>query len=171
MEELKLTKADAKLLYGNSNSATKKFLEDKFGKETFAPSPMDTIKTWPDACKATGEHPVKSLPYPKPVNDEQEAINAFAMLNIIRRALNGAWEPDWNNINQVKYWPYFYIYPNKASGSRLSYHDFGSGFSASSVGSRLCFPTKELAQYAGKTFSTVYEKMFVINKPKTKTKK
>lgn len=170
MDTLQLTKADAKTLYGKSNSATQKWLEGKFGKETFQPSTMELIKTWPDACKATGEHPVKSLPYPKPVNDEQEAINAFAMLSIIRRALNGTWEADWNNSSQPKYYPWMRINLSNPSGSRLSYGDYANVSSGTAVGSRLCFPSKEVAEYAGKQFAAVYEKMFLINKPKTKKK-
>ena len=41
-----------------------------------------------EACKKTGDHPVKSLPYPKPINKRQEAYNALTRLEIFIEAYN-----------------------------------------------------------------------------------
>jgi hypothetical protein len=174
MSELKLTIDQAKELHRSTNPAGKKQLEKLFGKDVFLPKITDLVKTFADACKITGDNPVKSLPYAKPANEEQEAINGFAQLSIIRKALNGDWVADWADGNQVKYWPWMKYNPDKnsSSGFRLSYGGYVSGVTHASVGSRLCFKDKETAIYAGTQFASIYEKVFIIksNNKKSNTK-
>ncbi len=173
MSDLTLTTDEAKDIYKKSSATVKRLLEMKFGKDTFLPKTTDLIKTWADVCKKLGKHPVKCLPYPKPVDQEQEAVNAFAKASMIRKALNDGWEPDWSNSSEYKYYPWLKYNPDKTkpSGFRLSYLVCVYDFTYSFVGSRLCFPTSALAKYAAETFTDVYEKIFIISKPKSKTKK
>jgi len=118
---------------------------------------MEKIKTFEDACRKLGiteKLPEVSM-LPK---DQQEAIIAHYKLMIIAQALNGKWKPDWTNDNQYKYYPWF----NMESGSGLSFHGCAYWSSYSPVGSRLCFKSRELAEYAGKRFKDLYEQYFVI---------
>ncbi len=39
----------------------------------------DRINSWEDVCEYHKIHPVSILPYPSPINDRQEAANAFVM--------------------------------------------------------------------------------------------
>jgi hypothetical protein len=79
------------------------------------------------------------------------AAKAFAQMDIIREVLNEGWEPNWNDSN-LKYWPWF-----RHSGSGLSSLGCGHGLSGSAVGSRLCYKSRELAEYAGKQFIEIYK--------------
>lgn len=120
---------------------------------------MAKIKTFEEACKALKLDPVKSLPnvtgMPKL---HQAAIIAHAKLVIIAEALNEGWKADWENGNWDKYYPWF-----KMSGSGLSFNGFDFQYSFSGVGSRLCFKSSELAEYAGKKFIKLYKEYFLIS--------
>lgn len=117
------------------------------------------IKTFEGACKVLKLDPVKVLPkvsgMPK---HHQEAMIAHAQLVIIAEALNGGWKPDWDDHSEWKYYPWF-----KISGSGLSYGDFVGSYSRSTVGSRLCFKSSELAEYAGKQFIDLYKKSYLLS--------
>ncbi len=123
---------------------------------------MKSIKTFEAACKALGISAslpeVSALPA-----DQQKAIVAHYKLVIIAKALNEGWEPDWNNTDQAKYWPWFRVNATakKTGGSSLSYF-FVYYDTLSSVGSRLCFKNWELAEYASKQFRKLYEDYFLI---------
>lgn len=120
---------------------------------------MALIKTFEAACKKLKLDPAKVLPkvsgMPK---HHQDAIVAHAKLVIIAEALNEGWKPDWTNSDQYKYYPWF----DMESGSGLSFGGCVCDDSVSGVGSRLCFKTKELAEYAGKQFVLLYTQYFVL---------
>lgn len=76
---------------------------------------MAKIKTlsFKEACKKTGHHPVKSLPYPKPANKDEEAYNALKRLEILNEAYcmvrGKKWVVDYSNSNQAKWRAWFYF--------------------------------------------------------------
>lgn len=72
---------------------------------------------------------------------------------LLTKALNEGWTPDWSNSNEVKWYPWF----DMRGPSGFRFHGYDDWRSHSSVGSRLCFKTRELTEYAGKTFTAVYE--------------
>jgi len=113
----------------------------------------DRLKTWEDACQIKGIDPINSLPYPEPENDFEEAINGTAQMFIIVELLCEGWKPDWKNTNQYKHFPYF-----KYSGFGFSFSASGYWRELTTVGSRLVFPTAELAEYAGTQFIDIYNK-------------
>ena len=122
---------------------------------------MKKIKTFEDACKALGLDPKKSLPdfsgYPE---KHAKGMIAHAKLVIIAEALNEGWTPDWTDGNWDKYYPWFEM--GSPSGVGFSCGDYGHWLSGSSVGSRLCFKSSELAKYAGKQFEQLYKDYFVM---------
>ena len=78
-------------------------------------------------------------------------------LILLVKALNGNWKPDWNDMNEDKWYPYFqfssvFRFFNASAG----YH-YGSTYV--NVGSHLCFKNKQIAEYAGKIFIEQYEKL------------
>ena len=118
----------------------------------------DKIKSFENACAALGLNPAEELPYESPKNGRQLAANAFVKCTIIAEALNEGWKPDWSNWNQTKYYPWFDMHSeNAAGGSGFSFGGYGAGTSISRVGSRLVFKSRELAEYAGKTFLAEYK--------------
>jgi hypothetical protein len=69
-------------------------------------------------------------------------------------------EPDFSDWKQLKYWNWFYIETGASAGFAFA----GTGSAASStdanIGSRLCFKSRELAEYAGKQFIDLYKELF-----------
>jgi hypothetical protein len=110
------------------------------------------IKTFEEACSVEGLYPKTVLPYSNPQTKDEMSINAYASLIIICRVLNEGWSPDWNNSSEYKYYPWF-----RMSGLGLSFHVCAHTDSFTSVGSRLCFKSYDLAEYAGKQFQSVYQ--------------
>lgn len=89
---------------------------DYFYKEEDYEEITDRVKTYEDACKVLGV---------EPINEQNAKAQGFRSDEIARRkletiaaALNEGWKPDWNNTDQYKYYPYFYIQENaKGKGS------------------------------------------------------
>lgn len=124
---------------------------------------MEQIKTFEDACKALNLDPEKVLPdvsaFPPP---HQAALIAAGKLFIVADALNEGWKPDWNN-DEYKYYPWFDLEKDEEdnpSGFRLdSVYYYYSG---SDVSSRLCFKSRDIAEYAGTQFVDLYRDLMVI---------
>ncbi len=154
METLQIKKENALKAYNNGCDDVKTVLSNLFGKETFTPKDItDLVKTFADACEVLGvKLPEFSIENSNGFsNNDSKSLIAYAQLVLIVRALNEGWKPDWNNSSQYKYYPWF-----KMSGSGLAYHGFVSWSSDTLVGSRLCYKSKELAEYAGKQFISIY---------------
>lgn len=118
------------------------------------------IKTFAQACKKLKLDPVKSLPkvghMPK---TEQVPIIALTKLQIIVRALNDGWTPDWNNGLWDKWIPWFWM---NNPGFRFCDSNFSRAVAYSGAGSRLCLKSKELADYAGKEFLPLWKDLMDI---------
>ena len=129
------------------------------GAETFTPKNiMDRVKTFDDACVTTQPTACGTITSTRFTNGDERSVEAYKKLIIITRALNEGWTPDWKNQREYKYYPWFDL----SSGSGLSFDGFGLRHSNSFVGSRLCFKSRELAEYAGKQFKKLYEQYFLL---------
>lgn len=121
------------------------------------------IKSFEDACKHLNIQAnlpnVENLP-----EKHQKAIVAHYKLVIIIQVLNEGWEPDWKDFGQLKYFPWFDVVTSKesVSGVGLSYDDYAFTYSATTVGSRLCLKTSELARYVAEQFKELYEDYFLF---------
>jgi hypothetical protein len=124
------------------------------------------LKTFDDACAVEKLNPKKVIPDFKayPVKD-RKAMIAHAKLVIIARALNRLanngkqWKPNWKNGLWDKYYPWFWM-----NGGSSGFRSYGcdSWDSISSVGSRLCYISREVGEYAGKQFVKLYKEYFVM---------
>ena len=146
---------------------------------------MERVKTFDDACHELGEtHPlVQALNlFEKNMGENTNSIPdvvAYLRLRIVVAALNEGWTPDWNDKQQRKWYPWFYIYSEeeynnlseedkcRVVGRASSFANAVGGlvFSSSSVvstdsftfyGSRLAFKSKELAKYCGEQFGELW---------------
>jgi hypothetical protein len=119
METLEIKKENALTAYKAGGEPEKKLLRNLFGEKTFSEKITDRVKTFEDACEVLGIRPEDVLhsAHSDYLETEIDAINAFAKLTVIVRALNEGWKPDWNNSSEYKYYPWF----NMESGSGLSY--------------------------------------------------
>lgn len=115
---------------------------------------MATIKklSFKEACEKTGEHPVKSLPYPKPANKEEEAWNALKRLQIYADAYNMVrgkkWIADYSNSDQAK-WRIWFIWDKAASAFRFHFTFYVYTNADSASGSRHAFRTDDIATHVG----------------------
>lgn len=120
------------------------------------------VESYEEACERVGVEPLT-----------EERIKALELrpdevarkkLEVIAAALNDGWSPDWNDTNQYKYYPYFYIEPRKNganAGLSFAYTNDAASSSGAYVGSRLCFNDPETARYAGKQFTELYEQLLL----------
>ena len=135
---------------------------DYFYKEEDYEEITDRVKTYEDACKVLGV---------EPINEQNAKAQGFRSDEIARRkletiaaALNEGWKPDWNNTDQYKYYPYFYIQENaKGAYAGLSYANARNSAANTDapLGSRLCFYASRLARYAGNQFTDLYEQILI----------
>lgn len=136
---------------------------DYFYKEEDYEEITDRVKTYEDACKVLGV---------EPINEQNAKAQGFRSDEIARRkletiaaALNEGWKPDWNNTDQYKYYPYFYIQENAkgkgSAGLSCASTYLAAAHSYAPVGSRLCFYALRLARYAGNQFTDLYEQILI----------
>ena len=91
----------------------------------------------------------------------QKPLIANYQLMVIAEALNEGWTPDWSNGKWDKWYPWFKM-DDSSSAGRFSFGGSDVQGSDSGVGSRLCFKSEELADYAGTQFLELYRELFVI---------
>jgi hypothetical protein len=128
------------------------------------------IKTFEDACahlnRATTLPNVDGLPkgLGKYLIAEYKIATIVEALNNEANG-NQAWQPDWNNQNQYKYYPWFWVDASdeKPAGFGFSISYYGITYSSTGVGSRLCFLSAELALYAGEQFKDLYQEKLLIS--------
>lgn len=136
---------------------------DYFYKEEDYEEITDRVKTYEDACKVLGV---------EPINEQNAKAQGFRSDEIARRkletiaaALNEGWKPDWNNTDQYKYYPYFYIQENAkgkgSAGLSFAITSYAATYSAAPIGSRLCFYASRLARYASNQFTDLYEQILI----------
>ena len=119
---------------------------------------MPKVKTFEAACQKLGIDTSKLPDFSAVPVKHQAALIAHFKLVIIAQVLNDGWEPNWDDYNEYKYYPWFYM--DSALGFDLN-HVY-CHYSASTVGSRLCFKTEALAEYAAKNFKDLYKDYMLI---------
>lgn len=141
-----------------------KSFDEKTGEVSFEEIPKDItdkIKTFDDALQWREESGKKEWleEFEKQLLFDYKGRNkrilsqqAYLKLTIIAEALNEGWFPDFSNHNEYKYYPWF----KYTSGVDFSYYGYNRDFTNTDVGSRLCFKSRELAEYACKQFQDIY---------------
>jgi len=152
MEKLEIKKDAAIAAYENAKNSGKQLLEDLFGKNIFIKDITDRIKTFNDVLS---ELKIDPQDFHNKTYQMEADTKAYEQVKLIVKALNEGWLPDWSNSNEYKYYPYFKI--GSPSGSGFSYCDYVVWPALSTVGSRLCFKSSELARYAGEQFEDIYK--------------
>ena len=149
----------------------------------------ERVKTFDDAVRELGEdHPhVKayracSEALDSPENDRD--LLAYLKIRIVVTALNEGWEPQFVE-DEYRYAPWFTLYTqeeidkmdeeqrglvlgrsssgaNAGAGVAYSSTVSASSYSSTDFGGRLCFKTRELAEYAGQTFIQLWADLMLF---------
>lgn len=155
MKNLQINEKTARELYMKASKEFKAMLEDTFSKEFFSQKITDRIKTFEDACELLNiDSSICKL------DSDSEDTQAYKQLKIIAVALNEGWKPNWNDSNERKWYPYFEMRTSSGFGFSYSYFDLWNARTA--VGSRLCFKSEQLAEYAGKQFTEIYKQFLTL---------
>jgi len=138
-------------------------LDKSTGKITLREKPkdiMERIHSVEDAIRCLGstDEEVIILQKLQQVFSDDSHPVAHQKAVVLTKAFNEGWVPDWDNNNQVKYFPWFEM----GGSSGFRYDDCAYWRSLSRVGSRLCFKSGKLAEHAGKKFTTVYKQFMLI---------
>lgn len=158
MKELKITEDAAKKAYSEAKDSGKILLENLFGKKTFLSSIEDRIKNFDDVLAELEQN---RKDFEKSCKGLEPDEIAYRMAKLVCIVFNEGWLPDWTNSNEYKYYPYFKM--GSSSGVGFSFLDYVRWSTCSGIGSRLCFKSRELAIYAGKTFEQeIYKQLFTI---------
>lgn len=138
---------------------------------------MERVKTFKDACNELGIEHDKWVQDKKDLGLEADVI-AYLKLRIIAAALNEGWKPQFTT-DEYRYFPWFYLYTqseidemseeeksrvvfrsysyaNAHGGVACAVTSYDSSSASTSVGSRLAFKTRELAEYAGRQFVEIW---------------
>ena len=154
MKTLQLSEQKARELYRSGSKELKTVLEESFGKDFFSQDVTERVKTYLDACHELGREPL----------DEKKLLElgltehdiAYQKLTLIIEALNEGWKADVCDANVRRWYPWFK--PNGSPSSfafRGSPYDHASAYAGS--GSRLCYKTRELAEYSAKQFIDIWK--------------
>jgi hypothetical protein len=158
-ETLEITRQAAIKAHDEASTKGKTLLENLFGKRVFQKDIKERIKTFDDVIRELGDDP-EEFKNAISIMEEPDEI-AYVKLKLIAKALNEGWTPDWSNGEWDKWYPWFKM-DDSSSAGRFSFIVAGNRVSTSAVGSRLCFKSEELADYAGTQFLELYRELFVI---------
>lgn len=158
METIQIDKATVLATYLKADESVKKVLESLIGDQLTLKI-TDRVKTFEDACQVLGITPddVLHAAHSEYLKKDIASINAYQKLIIITRALNEGWEPNWNDEDEYKHYPWFYF-------NRPGFRFFSAAYlyTGSAVGSRLCFRSSELAEYAASQFLDIYKEFMTL---------
>lgn len=154
----------------------------------------ERIKTFEDACAELGEDHLYVQMFRDIYDKSEKAganvncdVVAYLKLRVITAALNEGWEPQFTE-DEWRYYPWFYLWTDEELAEKteewkrerclttMQYHRgewaglaFAYSFNApsyanASFGSRLCFKSDTLAEYAGKQFIDLWMDFYLIRK-------
>ena len=155
MKLLVIDEKNVRQVYAEAGTQLKKQIEEIFPKELISGKITDRVKTFEDACAVLN---IDIDWFDSQTQFDSPDELAFKKMKIIVRALNEGWTPNWDNSNERKWFPWFYL--DNPSGFRFGDSLYAYSSSHSAGGSRLCFKTEELCNYAAKQFLPIYKDLF-----------
>lgn len=111
---------------------------------------MENLTTFEACCKVTGD-------------DSTKEYSKQDRLEIIIKAINNNVPPNWNDEDERKHYPFFWVEKDssKPSGFGLSLYVVDFAYTHTGVGSRLTFRTEEGAEHAVEHFLADYEAVYL----------
>ena len=169
---LEIKRLNAINAFNKADENGKKLLKDLFGSNTFNLNYKD-IKSYEDACAFLGKEPVDF----EELNDTLENNGfeplpeheiAYKKLEIIAKALNFGWCPNWADFDECKYYPWFDIKKETPAGvgsaldgAALGVSVLSSYYVASTstahCGGALASKNRGIAIYFGNQFAEIWK--------------
>ncbi len=150
----------AQVEYPKASATEKKLLEKIFGKEPFTPKTNRPV-SFEAALETFKKMKFKDAYYLKLQKLKSADFNAIDKLVVIARIIQGAWQANWRDGNEKKWWAYFlWNYSSSGFGFSRTYYDYEHTYTH--CGSRLCFPNSEDAEYFGKQFIDIHNEFLTI---------
>lgn len=149
MKTLQLSDVQARKIYPTASPEIKSILENNWSKQFFSQDITDRINTEEDVlaeCGETWEQFNHRTQY------DTESQKAGKMVELMCQALNQDWVPDWDDANQKKWAPVFYM----GAGFRFNRAYYGWTTTNTYGGARLA--SEKLCKHAGTKFIHVYKK-------------
>jgi hypothetical protein len=128
--------------------------DERTGKITFTKKPQNVLERIKTIDDILADHGIDKRSFELQCDDLEEDEKAYRILKLLVKSLNEGWTPNWDDDSQYKYVPWFYM----GGSSGFRYGGYGDWLSSANVGSRLCFKSRELAEYAAKQFTETYKK-------------
>ena len=124
----------------------------------------EVIKSFEDAVKVTGRP--NTPDFSNVPEDLREYFEGQYQMVVIAEALNESWKPNWGDSNEPKYFAWFWHEDTDneegvSSGFVFNGTDYGYSSACAGNGLRLCFKTRVLAEYAGKQFIDIWNKILL----------
>lgn len=117
------------------------------------------ITSYEDACKALNIKPINEEVFNVFPKEDRKSMIAYHKLTVIVRALNNGWLPDWENMNERKFYPVFrYV----SAGLSYAYMNDAATNAGTTIGSRLCFSSPALAEYTADHFADLYRDYYCL---------
>ncbi len=165
MKSLQITEKKARELYPNAPQEFKTELESHFGKEIFIPKTeqkyFEAVGGVKDACKILKITKTKldRIMIANPKDDDERASNAYEEIKLIIKAINFLikFVPNYAEVNQKKWWPWFKWDTSKSAFVFSNAYCFYDGTSTD-VGVRLVLADSEAAEYVGRKFLPTFNK-------------
>lgn len=104
-------------------------------------SPMDEVYKYHNTTEEEFDRLYKDLP---------KHIKGYAKECLVVEYYNKEWKPDFNNLDEKKHYPWFYL------DGKFRLGDVGCSYSAANVPARLCFKSNQDAEDAVSKFLDVF---------------
>lgn len=152
-ETLEIKRVDAIKAYNKADKQGKSMLADLFGDKVLNQKITDRVKTFADVLEIAG---ISQNKFDNSCANLSADEVAYRQVKLIAEVLNEGWTPNWENSGQYKYCPFF----DMRAG--FSFFNCDINCANSRSGSRLCFSSAALAEYAGKQFTSIYKAFLTV---------
>lgn len=154
-QTLKIDAATARREYPGASPVIKMVFEQSFPTGFFSEKLTDRINSMSDVFAECGIDEDEFYEECQNLGLPEDEIG-YREAKLICKAFNGDWVPNWDNSNERKWRPWFYM--DGPSGFRFLGSD--CDLTISGVGSRLCFKEESHCDHAAKAFLHIYKKFF-----------
>lgn len=120
---------------------------------------LQQVNSYEDACKVLNREPLTLEQFNFLPEADRQAFFSLHKITTVIEVLNEGWQPDWNDYDQMKCYPWFDMetYGDAPAGSGFSFGGYDFDDSYTGVGARLCVETPEKAKFVGKLMLEDYK--------------